>query len=154
MINRFPCALLGSICFPGMLPLGKPLKCEHLLVLVFCKAIPTRKKAYSNGALPRQANKVKLYLTAQMNLPPTPLMVYNTQSAFALTGSLKNSYEWLLWVTLDLWKPGGAGKSKQLVPAAETDMPRASWVGDARLGTNEDEFTVLCTWKHFILLPP
>lgn len=33
-------------------------------------------------------------------------------------------------------------------------MPRASWAGDARLGTNEDEFTGLCPCKRFILLPP
>lgn len=34
------------------------------------------------------------------------------------------------------------------------NMPRASWVADACLGTNKEEFTVLCTWKHFTLMPP
>lgn len=46
--------------------------------------------------------------------------------------------------------PGGEGKSKQLV-AAEMNKPGDSWVGDACLGTNKEDSTVLHTWEA---LPP
>lgn len=60
-------------------------------------AIPAGKEVYPNGAPPRQANKVKLYHTAQMNSPPTPLMAYNCQSVFTLTG--EGTPKKFLWLT-------------------------------------------------------
>lgn len=62
-----------------------------------CSKVSIFLSRFSNGAPPRQANKVKLYHTAQMNSPPTPLMVYNCQSVFTLTG--EGTPKKFLWVT-------------------------------------------------------
>lgn len=143
--NLTSCDQQVSMCIPGLyLPprhasFGKATQMwasSRFGFLQGLPGLPARKKAYSSGALPRQANKVKLCHTAQMNLPPTPLMVYNTQSALALTGSLKK----FLWMTpmsyigfVKTWR----GRKEQTVCPCSRDGHAQGLLGGRCLSRNK-----------------